>query len=154
MHLRGDGTVPRTSAIPSEWVDRGGGAFVNGRHASLQHTAGVWEQISGTLSGSAPRRTMAQGEELIVDAPEYVAPGEEWTVTVKALSGRESLALVVEVSEVGDVVKRTPLRLGDAGFSATLRIDSPGVKRWQISPDPMSDTVADSISDVFVCADP
>ena len=154
MHLRGDGTVTRASAIPPEWADRGGGAFVNGRHASLHDTAGAWEQIMGILTGGAPRRAMAEGEELIVDAPEYVAPGEEWTVTAKALSGSESLALIVEVSEDGHVVESTPLRLGDAEFSATLRITSHGMKRWQVSPDPMSNTVADSISDVLVCADP
>lgn len=154
MHLRGDGTVPRSSAIPPEWVDRGSGAFANGRHASLHHTAGAWEQIMGILTGSAPRRAMAEGEELIVDAPEYVVPGEEWTVTARALSGSESLALVVEVSEDGHIVSRTPLRRGDKGFSATLSITSLGVKRWEVSSDPMSNTVADSISDVLVCADP
>jgi hypothetical protein len=154
MHLRGDGTVARVSAIPPELVDRGSGAFVNGRHAGLQHTAGAWEQIMGILTGSAPRRVMAEGEELIVDAPEYVAPGEGWTVTARALSGNASLALVVEVSENGCVVGRSPLRPGDEGLSATLGITSPGVKRWQVIPDPMSNTVADSISDVLVCADP
>lgn len=154
MHLRGDGKVPRASAIPPEWQDRSAGAFVNGRHASLQHNTGAWEQILGILTSSAPRRTMAEVEELIVDAPEYVAPGEEWTVTAKALSGSESLALIVEVSEDGRVVERRPLRLGDAGYSATLNITSPGMKRWQVSPDPMSNTIADSISDVLVCADP
>lgn len=153
-HLRGDGTVPRASAIPPEWADRGGGAFVNGRHASLQHNVGAWEQIIGVLTGGVPRRAMAEGEELIVEAQEYVAPGEGWTVTARALSGSESLALVVEVSEDSRVMERRPLRLEDAGFTVTLRLTSPGVKRWQVGPDPMSNTIADSISDVLVCAEP
>jgi hypothetical protein len=153
-YLGGDGTVTRLSAIPPEWVDRGAGMFVNGRHAGLHQISGTWEQILGLLTGTAPRRAMSAVEELVVHAPEYVAPRGNWTVEATAASGNPHMALVVEVASAGRIVARAPLRPCDGRYSATLEITDPGICRWEVLPDPMGNSRAGSVSDVLVCADP
>lgn len=49
----GDGTVPRPSATPLEYVDDKGAAFSAEKHASLQNDDHALLQLTGVLTGSA-----------------------------------------------------------------------------------------------------
>ena len=150
----GDGTVARLSAIPHDWVDPGGGMFAAGKHAGLQNSTGAWDQVFGLLTGGAPRRPMAAAEELMVDAPEYVMPGGDWTVTARPVSGNMKLAVVAECDAPSGILLRTPLRPGTGSYSATLTIDEPGIVRWTLRADPMGNAAVSPVSDVLVCAEP
>jgi pimeloyl-ACP methyl ester carboxylesterase len=150
----GDGTVARLSATPPEWVDRGAGMFVNGRHAGLHQAPGTWEQLLGLLTGSAPARTMSEAEELVVDAQEYVALNGRWTVEVKAASGNQHLALVVEVANAGSIVARAPLRPCEGRYTATIELSAPGICRWEVRANPMGNSRVGVVCDMLVCADP
>ncbi len=48
--FQGDGTVPRLSATPDEWSNAGIERYATDRHASLQNSADVLQQLEGVLS--------------------------------------------------------------------------------------------------------
>jgi pimeloyl-ACP methyl ester carboxylesterase len=152
--LGGDGTVARPSAIPPEWVDRGGGSFANARHAALHNAAGTWDQLLGLLTGGAPRRRMGRPVELVVDAAEGVVAGGNWTVAARAAGEAGPLALAVELVGPDGEVRRAPLQPDGSGYVATLEIGEPGLYRWEVAPDQAGNTIAGEVSDVLVCAAP
>ncbi|MFJ9804279.1 esterase/lipase family protein [Streptomyces wuyuanensis] len=151
---RGDGTVPRCSAAPPDWVDDSPAVFVSGRHASMQQQRDVLLQVSGIVT-ARPRRPMAGIDEIAVEADPCVIPGEEWTVRAESMEGSDHLVLAVTVTEPSkdEVVGTAPLRpCGQGSHSASLRIPRPGTYRWTVHTVPAAATPVEPVSDVLLCA--
>lgn len=150
----GDGTVPRCSASPPEWADDADAVFVAGRHGALQQQREVLTQLQGILS-ARPRRPMAVDDEIAVDAPEYVLPGEQWSVRARSVEGSDALVLRVTVTDpaTGRVLASEAVRpCGGGRYSATLPWARPGIFRWQVHTTPVAGTPVDPVADVLLCA--
>ncbi|WP_326951611.1 hypothetical protein OG439_24655 [Amycolatopsis sp. NBC_01307] len=151
---RGDGTVPRCSAVPPEWRDDAAAVFVAGRHAALQQQREVLMQIQGILT-ARPRTPMAAGDEIAVDAKNHVPPGELWTIAAHSVERSNALVLTVTVSEpvTNEVLVSQPLRpVGDGRYEARLPWTQLGLFRWQVHTTPLAATPIDPVGDVLLCA--
>jgi pimeloyl-ACP methyl ester carboxylesterase len=160
LHSRGDGTVPRVSAVPSEWPPQATANFTSGRHAALQQTTGAWEQIRGVLTGAPYRRPMAEPFEVIADVPDFVAVDEELTIEAQVANSDElpgppeALALVVSIACDEGRSTSVPLRWDGDAYRAGLRLTTAGTYRWAIEADPYGVSSVVPASDVFFCAQP
>lgn len=151
---RGDGTVPRCSAVPPEWLDDAAAVFVAGRHAALQQQREVLTQIQGILT-ARPRPPMAAVDEIAVDADSHVLPGEPWTVAVQSVERSDTLVLTVSVSDPGtaQVLASEPVRpVGGGRYETRMRWTRPGLFRWQVHTTPLAATPVDPVGDVLLCA--
>jgi pimeloyl-ACP methyl ester carboxylesterase len=153
---RGDGTVPRRSATPREWVDDASATYLAGKHAALQQQRETLTQLVGILT-ARPRRPQATQDEIAVDALPYVEPGADWSVDAYSVEGSDRLALTVTIvgtdTPAGDPpVAEKPLRPMRSGrYSATITLTTPGIFRWIVDTDPTAATHIDPVSDVLLC---
>jgi pimeloyl-ACP methyl ester carboxylesterase len=87
----GDGTVPRPSAHPPEWLDERSSVFASQSHAVLQSTDSIITQIIGMLTGHLGR--FMGGTGIGLDVPPILEVGETLPVEVTSNDGNPTLAL-------------------------------------------------------------
>jgi hypothetical protein len=154
----GDGTVPRFSASWPEWERDDRAVFASQRHASLQDTDLIRDQLQGVLTAVALGQFKGTGVELAVDLPEAIVEGETLTVDVfaqrtgnDAEEPHDRLALQAAVTD------------GDGQSTDSFLLDNHGAGRYAATIDGLSanayyvkvetvpgapdqvDTVADSV---------
>jgi pimeloyl-ACP methyl ester carboxylesterase len=121
----GDGTVPRFSASWPEWERDDRAVFASQRHASLQDTDLIRDQLQGVLTAVPLGQFKGTGVELSVDLPEAIVEGETLTVDVfaqrtgsDAEEPHERLALQATVTD------------GDGQSSDSFLLDNHGAGRY------------------------
>ena len=151
---RGDGTVARVSASPPEWRDDSCASFFAGKHASFQETSEVWTQLHGILTSQPKRVWMSTGDELALDAPEWIEPGQRWEVLVESKEANERLQLEVAVVDDDgiEVESATPRWDSEHGrYRATVTVAETGTFRVEVRCRNFADVIS-PVSDVLLSA--
>jgi pimeloyl-ACP methyl ester carboxylesterase len=136
VHQFGDGTVPRQSAIPPEWRNGSAAKFATGRHASIQQSQRVYEQIYGALS-DIDRPPLGTDDDVAVEASPVAVVHGEWEITAHNIAGNGRLLLeVVLAADDGDgAPRRVSMRPDTNGwYRARLTFERPGAYRWTVGP--------------------
>ena len=89
---RGDGTVPRDSATPPEWMNPSWAKAVAQRHASMHLAASVANELAVMLS-DAPR-LMAGRQQVGMRVPDPVAAGQSAEVAIDGPAGLGLMAVI------------------------------------------------------------
>lgn len=130
--FKGDGTVPRPSSHPPEWMQGDAGAiFAAQKHGSLQNTEGVLDQLYGVLTGGHLGKWMG-GEHIGLDIPAIVTAGDGICVTAIAEAGDDTLALQASIeNESGEPCMDPELlnNVGDGRYEVELSGLVPGSYR-------------------------
>lgn len=151
----GDGTVPRPSAHPPEWIDEQGGptVFAAQRHGTIQETESVLSQLFGQLSGRLG--TWLGGEHLGMEIPHLVLAGEPVEVTVRAddptLALRASLTLHDDTRQV--IASVLMANLGGGRYSATFSGIAPGTYQAHVA-SAVASRAIDPVFDITIVWDP
>lgn len=154
----GDGTVPRCSAVPPEWVDDSLAIFVAGKHAALQQQRETLVQLAGILT-AIPRRPQAAVDGVCVTAQSWVEPGQLWDVAAKSVEGSDSLVLTLTVTDPArgnsaPPVARVPLKpQGGGQYAARALVPDRGLYRWTIHTQSMAMTPVEPVTDVLLCTE-
>ncbi|WP_405441013.1 hypothetical protein OG373_27635 [Streptomyces avidinii] len=139
---RGDGTVPRLSARPTN-TDNTDYAVPEShtpceQHGSLQNNKGVRDALSGLLGHERPfRRGEDDDVPLSVLAPSLPAPGDpyEVAVTIPAeIPDHDSLHLTAELrpTDGTEPIPRTLRPLGEGRYTTTFPAPDPGAYRLSV----------------------
>lgn len=152
----GDGTVPRRSAAPPEWVDDAHGIFVAGKHAALQQQKESIVQLKGILTAQ-PRTAQAALDGVSVDAQPYAEPGPDWVVEATSVEGSDQLVLTLNVVDPQDphgppVTEVTLRPIGQGQYRAVVSTLRPGLFRWTVQSPLTAATPVDPVSDIVLCA--
>jgi pimeloyl-ACP methyl ester carboxylesterase len=152
---RGDGTVPRLSAVPPE-LDGADGFSVEGRHAALQQTSSVFNQLHFLLTAGGTEVTMAGDDSLAGEAPEWVQPGVPFAIEVTTPSGRDDLVLDATLaSDARGQVTDAPCLPVDGRpgtFRTEVTLTEPGFYSWTVGHQ-LGTTPVEPLGDALLCAD-
>lgn len=154
LDRRGDGTVPRVSASPPEWRDDSFASFFAGKHASFQETKDVWTQLLGVLTSQPKREWMSAGDELALDAPEWVEPGQAWEVLVESKEANDRLQLetIVVDADGNEADSETPRWDSEhRRYRATLTVEKAGTYQVEVRCRNPADGIS-PVSDVLLSA--
>lgn len=153
-HQRGDGTVPRVSAIPSHWRDGSAAHFVSQRHGSIHAARAVIEAVYGAMT-DIPRTPATGIDALGANVPDFGIAGEP--VDFHATAGRDSGSIIrldVWVGGRGRPPKTIPMRRQRGGeFFSQHVFARPGIYEWSIRSGP-GRTARHSIHDAIFIVDP
>jgi hypothetical protein len=117
----GDGTVPRPSSHPPEWLDDSASIFASQMHPMLQSTDSILAQVFGILTQQLGR--FMGGARIGLDIPDVVEVGSHIHVDAVSKDGDPSLSLqVICQSEKGDVFENRILMrpTGDGRYDAKV----------------------------------
>ena len=146
---RGDGTVPRDSATPPEWVNPAHAKAVAQRHASMQLAPSVHTELNVLLT-DAPR-LMSGRAQVGLRLPGTVAAGQPFEVTV---DGRADLGLAAEISSLDGSVgpRRATARWDDDEDRYRIRVGplTPGLHDIRIIRSSSKAALVDEVSDTVL----
>lgn len=120
---RGDGTVPRFSAVPTEWTDDAPAIFRAERHGALHDHVHIRELCRDKVEGLNPRSFLSDDLEIGIDLPDLVQAGKP--VQVRAVTNGPQVRLEAAVTDLqGESLgQATPLRpTGDGDYEADLEL--------------------------------
>ncbi|OLO34623.1 hypothetical protein PZ61_0231710 [Streptomyces sp. MNU77] len=127
----GDGTVPRFSCFPAQFVDDSTVRHFAQKHGALQSERALLNQVEGILTSRAPRQFLDGRQELSVGLPD-VADSGACPITVLADNDRLTLAVTAADEEASTVAVRKHLRNhGDGRYGTELALPGPGT--WRVT---------------------
>lgn len=127
----GDGTVPRPSSHPPEWEgETRTTIFAAQKHASLQNSEGILQQLFGALTGHLGK--WLGDEQIGVEMPDVIEAGNHLPIFAKSKSGDTTLVLQAIVNREDGKVVSEPLLLQNKGwgvYSEKMKDLRPGCYR-------------------------
>jgi pimeloyl-ACP methyl ester carboxylesterase len=117
----GDGTVPRPSSHPPEWLGDSASVFVSQKHAILQSTDSTLDQLFGVLTEQLGR--FMGGARIGVDVPDIVMAGSSLRVEATSIDEDPSLPLHVTCEGEDGQAFGSPKLMratGDGRYHATI----------------------------------
>jgi pimeloyl-ACP methyl ester carboxylesterase len=133
--VRGDGTVPRVSAIPLEFDDTGARAdlYAASKHGSLQNADSVLTHLVGRITDFFTdfgdwRSPKPVGPDLALEVPDLVRSDEE--IVVRAQGGGPVTATLL--AHGGDRPSQTRTAQAEPSSWATLTFDPTPAGRYEV----------------------
>ena len=166
---QGDGTVPRKASWPPEWGTGTLGVSPSvEKHSGLQQSDEVIRQLIMLASSDEELVEMSTDDELVVNVPSMVEPGQPLEVEAVLPSGSDRLALNVDLfldhadgnpdepPADPEPVATVPLRHDRqqrGRYTAAVPVPEAGAYRWQVSAAPRAVPRVQVVSDVALCID-
>jgi hypothetical protein len=151
--LRGDGTVPRVSAIPPELSDEHRVAFAASRHASLQNAESVQTQLEGALSDlyldlGAFLKPKLRPATVGLDLEDVYFADEPVAIEVDVSDPDVPLRAEIRSAEDGAVIQASELVPGTDPRQHQFPPLKPGTYRIRV----LGDESVEPVEDVFAVA--
>lgn len=126
---RGDGTVPRNSALPAAAV----AAPVAQQHGSLARSREAIDFVRDVLLNAETDLGPRLGAgDIGLALPDVVTPGAEWTAAISGAEPHEARCTVTD-ADTGVVVDHPSPHRRDGEVAVAVRLPAPGVYRVEVS---------------------
>ncbi|WP_199191648.1 esterase/lipase family protein [Amycolatopsis sp. CA-126428] len=126
---RGDGTVPRNSAVPANAV----AAPVAQQHGSLARSREAIDFVRDVLlNAEADLGPRLGAGDVGLALPDVVTPGTEWTATLDGVEPHEARCTVTD-ADTGVVVDHPSPHRRDGDVAVAVTLPAPGVYRVEVS---------------------
>ena len=128
---RGDGTVPRFAAYPSEFGDNNPALhFATRTHGTLPGSSSVLDQLDGVLTGT-DAKFRASDLQLGISVDDYIVAGDPLMVYAESDDHRVALEARALNPVTQEVVSRSDLEnLGDGDYQTRIEDLPPGA--WEV----------------------
>lgn len=143
---RGDGTVPRVSALPGEKPNDESAFFIADRHASLQNSDAALTHLCASLQGaSIDYQAFREGTLATIglDIEDAYPSDEAIEIKTSCSAYYQSLQFTIADTETGSVVEGTLWNSGGKEFRGEVELP-PGVYRIRVAGDGAS-----AVTDIF-----
>lgn len=150
----GDSTVPLTGAIGhDQQLDTNTVHRIADKHGNLHRNRGALEHLESIITSKPVTRRAPAGAPLRVDAPDYLAAGDDLPVDVLLEGDRHALRITL-TDERGRTVSRTPRLPADGHMRTSFTELAPGPYTLDVTGLHQSAPIAPVSSDILVWESP